>query len=85
MFGLADLLTDPTDARYDRYVVQRRFVVDRNKSIVMYSFGKDYRTSLPFTVLVAKSQRFSLSVLQGAANDLCSSLDTTLKVHIYRL
>ncbi|KAH7702553.1 hypothetical protein AAVH_30287 [Aphelenchoides avenae] len=84
-FGLAGLLTDPTDTKYGRYIVERLDVVDRNTSMDMYRFGKRDRTNVPFTVVVTKSQRFSLSVFQGAANDLCSSLGATRKIDVYRL
>ncbi|KAH7708673.1 hypothetical protein AAVH_24077 [Aphelenchoides avenae] len=64
-FGLGGLLTDPTDARYSRYVVER------DKEAAMYKFGIADR---PFTIVVGKITRFYLTVFQGNDHELCTSL-----------
>ncbi|KAH7705681.1 hypothetical protein AAVH_27105 [Aphelenchoides avenae] len=78
---IGSILTDPTDEKYVRYVVE---CDDR---AAMYKFRKAGPTDHPTTIVVGMnaSKLFYLKVFQGDANDLCSSIDVALKIRTGRM
>lgn len=80
-FALGGLLTDPTDAKYSRYVVER------DENTTMYKFDKIDHKDVPLTVVVGvgKSRRFFLRIFQGDDHELCTTLDAANNIFSYQV
>ncbi|KAH7706122.1 Zinc finger BED domain-containing protein 4 [Aphelenchoides avenae] len=73
-FGMDGILTDPTDAKYNRYVVER------NVAEAMYKFERASQNCPPFTIVVGRYRNgFSLRVFQGQMVELYTSLASLRK------